>query len=372
MLTDQRRRHRRRRRPGTCPARPSSSTPASATAPVDCWACTPSRPPATERHDRRDTQLGAVAAWLEGGGPAPSIAFGDFNVTYYSPELQPLLDDTGARSSQLGFGLQATWPVQFRPAGIAIDQSIYTGALTAVAPPPRPELRLRAPHADRHLRPRRPSRDRRSAEVSAAAASRGVSPRTRCPAASQLLRYRLDDAELAGQAPHLAERDHGLVRACRDRRRRPRARPRPGWRTARSARAAASSSSGPSRRGSSASPRPAPGDSHPLEPGHLLLEVVAGEREVPGLLGDVVAHDAPRGAGAARGPIAASRAARGRSDPRRRARTGRTARGTGAPSVTMPARRCAPPRAARRRRSPTRFTNSWNISECCASSMTSW
>jgi endonuclease/exonuclease/phosphatase (EEP) superfamily protein YafD len=61
------------------------------------------------------------------------VAFGDFNVTAYSPYLRRLLDRSGAHSSQAGFGVQATWPVQFRPAGIGIDQSVYTGTLTAVA-----------------------------------------------------------------------------------------------------------------------------------------------------------------------------------------------------------------------------------------------
>jgi endonuclease/exonuclease/phosphatase (EEP) superfamily protein YafD len=88
-------------------------------------------PTTTERHRLRDLQLGAVDDWLS-STDQPAIAFGDFNVTYYSPVFQRLLDDSGARSSQLGFGIQATWPVQFRPAGIGIDQSIYTGDLTAV------------------------------------------------------------------------------------------------------------------------------------------------------------------------------------------------------------------------------------------------
>ncbi|MGZ4786795.1 MAG: endonuclease/exonuclease/phosphatase family protein, partial [Acidimicrobiales bacterium] len=88
-------------------------------------------PTSSANHDRRDRQLAAVTTWLQ-DAPRPAIAFGDFNVTYYSPVLRHLLDDTGARSSQLGFGVQATWPVQFRPAGIGIDQSIYTGDLTAV------------------------------------------------------------------------------------------------------------------------------------------------------------------------------------------------------------------------------------------------
>ncbi len=88
-------------------------------------------PTSAARHARRGTQLDAVASWLE-AGTEPSIAFGDFNVTWFSPVLRHLLDDSGARSSQLGFGLEATWPVPVRPAGIAIDQSVYTGGLTAV------------------------------------------------------------------------------------------------------------------------------------------------------------------------------------------------------------------------------------------------
>jgi len=88
-------------------------------------------PTSSARHGRRDTQLDAVAHWLV-ADPTPSIAFGDFNVTWYSPALRSVLDRTDARSSQLGFGIQATWPVPVRPAGIAIDQSIYTGPLTAI------------------------------------------------------------------------------------------------------------------------------------------------------------------------------------------------------------------------------------------------
>ena len=98
---------------------------------VDLLGLHTQSPTTYERHALRDSQLAAVDDWLR-AAPQPAVAFGDFNVTYYSPTLQRVLDDTGARSSQLGFGVQATWPVQFRPAGIGIDQSIYTGNLTAV------------------------------------------------------------------------------------------------------------------------------------------------------------------------------------------------------------------------------------------------
>ena len=106
--------------------------------------------------------------------------------------------------------------------------------------------------------------------------------------------------------------------------------------------------------------------------GHVVAEVLAGEREVAGLLGDVDAHDALEERVDARDRCAAPCAARGRSGPRRRARTRRTAPGTAGPS---PITRREPSRMSQVRPGvsrPVRFTNSWNISECCASSMTSW
>jgi hypothetical protein len=88
-------------------------------------------PGTATRQAVRDGELDAVTSWLR-DAPKPAVAFGDFNTTYYSPELADLLHRSGATSSQVGFGIQATWPHQFRPAGIAIDQSVYTGAITVV------------------------------------------------------------------------------------------------------------------------------------------------------------------------------------------------------------------------------------------------
>jgi endonuclease/exonuclease/phosphatase (EEP) superfamily protein YafD len=89
-------------------------------------------PGTSARQSVRNSELAAVGRWLR-REPKPAIAFGDFNTTYYSPELQDLLHTGHATSSQVGFGIQATWPHQFRPAGIAIDQSVYTGHITAIA-----------------------------------------------------------------------------------------------------------------------------------------------------------------------------------------------------------------------------------------------
>jgi endonuclease/exonuclease/phosphatase (EEP) superfamily protein YafD len=95
-------------------------------------ACHTLSPGTSARHTVRNHELDAIGAWLK-ASPQPAIAFGDFNVTYYSPAFQHLLHMAHATSSQLGFGIQATWPHQFRPAGIAIDQSVYVGKITAVA-----------------------------------------------------------------------------------------------------------------------------------------------------------------------------------------------------------------------------------------------
>jgi endonuclease/exonuclease/phosphatase (EEP) superfamily protein YafD len=99
---------------------------------VSLLACHTLSPGTSSRFDERNRELDAVGRWLR-LTPRPAIAFGDFNATYYSPALQHLLHISRATSSQLGFGIQATWPHQFRPAGIAIDQSIYVGPVTAVA-----------------------------------------------------------------------------------------------------------------------------------------------------------------------------------------------------------------------------------------------
>jgi endonuclease/exonuclease/phosphatase (EEP) superfamily protein YafD len=95
-------------------------------------ACHTLSPGTGARHSVRNAELDAVGAWLK-STPQPAVAFGDFNVTYFSPTFQHLLHVSHATSSQLGFGIQATWPHQFRLAGIAIDQSVYVGGITAVA-----------------------------------------------------------------------------------------------------------------------------------------------------------------------------------------------------------------------------------------------
>ena len=95
-------------------------------------ACHTLSPGTGARHTVRNDELDTVGQWLRTSA-RPAVAFGDFNVTYYSPAFQHLLHVAHATSSQLGFGIQATWPHQFRPAGIAIDQSVYVGPITAVA-----------------------------------------------------------------------------------------------------------------------------------------------------------------------------------------------------------------------------------------------
>ena len=114
---------------------PDSSVELQATlgaTPVELLGLHTESPTTPARAASRDRQLGAVGDWLD-GAPRPAVAFGDFNVTYFSPTFRRLLDRSGATTSQLGFGIQPTWPAGDPPAAIAIDQSVFTGGLTATS-----------------------------------------------------------------------------------------------------------------------------------------------------------------------------------------------------------------------------------------------
>ncbi|MEI8154523.1 MAG: endonuclease/exonuclease/phosphatase family protein, partial [Hyphomicrobiales bacterium] len=88
-------------------------------------------PTSPNRYIQRNRQLDALTAWMRSASE-PAIAFGDFNVTYFSPTLRRVLDQSGSHSSQIGFGLQPSWPSIAEKAGIAIDQSIYKGSITPI------------------------------------------------------------------------------------------------------------------------------------------------------------------------------------------------------------------------------------------------
>lgn len=89
-------------------------------------------PPAGARYARiRDEQLAALAARVR-AERRPVVLAGDLNATRWSSAFRRLVRDSGLRSTQDGFGLQASWPAELGPLGIAIDHGLCSPSLTTV------------------------------------------------------------------------------------------------------------------------------------------------------------------------------------------------------------------------------------------------
>ncbi len=84
--------------------------------------------PATLR--RRDEYFKIVAEELKGTA-APKIVVGDFNATPWTPAFKDFLSAAELRDARIGFGINPTWPDVIFPAGIAIDQCLYSAELKA-------------------------------------------------------------------------------------------------------------------------------------------------------------------------------------------------------------------------------------------------
>lgn len=89
----------------------------------------PLSPVTRERSAGRDAQLEAAADW-SARQSLPVAVTGDFNASTWShgfSRISRLLEN-----SQIGFGVQASWPAGFRVVGIPIDHLVHTGELTVV------------------------------------------------------------------------------------------------------------------------------------------------------------------------------------------------------------------------------------------------
>lgn len=73
----------------------------------------------------RNRQL-ADAATLVRRQKGPVMLMGDLNVSPWSPYFQGLLSASGLRDSRQGFGIQASWPVEFAPVRIPIDHCLVS------------------------------------------------------------------------------------------------------------------------------------------------------------------------------------------------------------------------------------------------------
>jgi endonuclease/exonuclease/phosphatase (EEP) superfamily protein YafD len=88
----------------------------------------PLTPTRAGQRDRALERLSLLARDLDG----PVVIIGDLNATPWSPRLQALLYDAALVDSQLGHGLQPSYPADRGIFGLAIDQVLHTRELTTL------------------------------------------------------------------------------------------------------------------------------------------------------------------------------------------------------------------------------------------------
>ena len=82
-----------------------------------------------ENAKTREEQLDAAADWAL-AQKVPAVIVGDFNATPWSHFFRRLIERTGFVNSQLGFGMQASWPSDFGPLAIPIDHCLHAPTLS--------------------------------------------------------------------------------------------------------------------------------------------------------------------------------------------------------------------------------------------------
>lgn len=100
-------------------------------APVRILAMHPVSPLTPERADAHAAQVEAIAGWarIQQG---PVVIVGDLNATPWTPVFRRLLEDGDLVNSQVGFGLQATWPAWLGPFGVPIDHVLHNEQVTTL------------------------------------------------------------------------------------------------------------------------------------------------------------------------------------------------------------------------------------------------
>ncbi len=89
----------------------------------------PVSPVNEHRSALRDAQLDFAAEWAA-SRDGPVVVAGDFNATPWSAAFRRFVDDSGLRSSQTGFGIQASFPADSNPAvRIPIDHLLVSEGL---------------------------------------------------------------------------------------------------------------------------------------------------------------------------------------------------------------------------------------------------
>ncbi len=93
--------------------------------PVSVLAIHPRSPTSRERADRRDRYLRDVSVWAR-AQQNPVLIVGDFNATPWSSSFRRLTAGAGLRNSQVGHGLQPSFPAGWGPLMIPIDHALHS------------------------------------------------------------------------------------------------------------------------------------------------------------------------------------------------------------------------------------------------------
>ena len=97
--------------------------------PVQVLSTHPLGPTSQERADLRDAQLEFAADWARSAEGA-YLVVGDFNATPWSAPFRSLVSDTGLRNSQIGFGLQPSFPATSTAlVRVPIDHLLHSDAI---------------------------------------------------------------------------------------------------------------------------------------------------------------------------------------------------------------------------------------------------
>lgn len=91
----------------------------------------PVPPIGTTLFSKRNQHLAELASYIQ-QQQNPTIAFGDFNTTMWSPYYKSFIRTTGLRNSRSGFGIQPTWPTQFPLLFIPLDHCLVSPSITVV------------------------------------------------------------------------------------------------------------------------------------------------------------------------------------------------------------------------------------------------
>ncbi len=99
--------------------------------PVSVLAIHPRSPVSKARADKRNQYLQLVTTWAR-DQEGPVVVIGDFNATPWSSSFRRLTAGARLRNSQVGYGLQPSFPSGWGPLMIPIDHALHSPELAIV------------------------------------------------------------------------------------------------------------------------------------------------------------------------------------------------------------------------------------------------